>query len=88
MTAAATATTTTKPSLKPSKQYKLPEEPYIPPPGKVLASGGVWRVPATDRPRGWEAMGLREPEDVARRFVSGAAGDSKPKAAMCPSRSA
>ena len=53
----------------------LEEEPRQ---GIVLAKDGVWLVPVSRRPAGWESMGLREPEDkraranaAAARFVSG-----------------
>lgn len=32
---------------------------------KVLAKEGVWLVPSSDRPKGWEKMGLREPTQSA-----------------------
>ena len=50
--------------MTPAKPKSAPDDaPEYPcAPCRVIASEGVWRVPPTGRPRGWQSMGLREPE--------------------------
>lgn len=42
-------------------RLRFPDQEYIPPPCRVIASAGVWAVPVNQRPRGWETLGVREP---------------------------